>query len=206
MPNGVGQEKDGKQQRVSLFNRYWGRFNAVHFGIPGDMTQNVIYRLEQGTLDGLSPKLVILLIGTNNGSDGVAYSLQDTANGIAAVVKVIRERSPKSKVLLMGVFPRGTAPEGLKKIKDLNAILATLDDGKTVRFMDIGDKLAPNGVPTRDIQPDLLHLNWRGYDIWAQAIQPVVLETFGRPMSEALPPLYMPVAPPTNEPTSQPSK
>ncbi len=188
----VKRETNGKSELVYFFSYYWGRFQVADFGIGGDMTQNVIWRLEQGTLDGLNPKLVVLLIGTNNGSDGVPYAIQDVADGVAAIIRILRAKLPASKILLMGVFPRGTWPEGWKRIKDLNVILSKMDDGKTIQFMDIGNKLTPDGVPTTDIQPDLLHLNGRGYDIWAQAIQPVILKAMGRPASEALPPLYVP--------------
>jgi lysophospholipase L1-like esterase len=144
---------------------------AANFGIGGDRTQHVLWRLQNGELDGIEPKVVMLMIGTNNmGQD----SAEQIAEGVTAVVKEINKRSPKTKVLLLGIFPRGNKPGMIRdKIKDCNMIIAKLDDGgKTVKYLDIGGKfLEPDGTLPPEIMYDYLHLTEKGYQIWADAVK-----------------------------------
>ncbi|MEZ0218109.1 MAG: platelet-activating factor acetylhydrolase IB subunit [Rariglobus sp.] len=145
---------------------------AVNFGIRGDRTQHVLWRVQNGNFAGITPKVVVLMIGTNNstGSD----TAEQIAEGVEAIVKEIMKRSPATKVLLLGVFPRAEKPDSPARVKiaAINAILAKLDDGEKVVFLDMGEKfLQPDGTLTRDIMPDLLHLSPVGYQIWADAIQ-----------------------------------
>jgi lysophospholipase L1-like esterase len=148
---------------------------AANFGIGGDRTQHVLWRLRNGELEGITPKLVMLMIGTNNGGD----SAEDVAAGITAIVKEIHGKSPTTKVLLLGIFPRGEKPNpGREKNDKVNAIVAKLDDGgKTVKYLDIGAKfLGADGVISKDIMPDFLHLSEQGYQIWADAVLPSIQE------------------------------
>lgn len=146
--------------------------NAVNYGIGGDTTREVLFRLNDGILDGLKPKAVVLMIGTNNfGLPG--DSVADTVKGVEAVVASVRKKSPDAKVLLLGIFPRdkaaGTAFR--KKITEANEALAKLADGKTVVYLDIGKTfLADDGTLPADVMPDALHLSEKGYGIWADAI------------------------------------
>jgi len=145
--------------------------NAVNFGIGGDTTQNVLWRIQNGELDGLAPKVVVLMIGTNNfGLHGDAPA--DVAKGVAAITRTLREKLPASKILLLGVFPRDEKPGtgGRKKILELNAELAKIGD---VSFLDIGAKfLAADGTLPKETAPDFLHLSVKGYQIWADAMEP----------------------------------
>jgi lysophospholipase L1-like esterase len=155
----------------AVWKKAYAPRNAVNFGIGGDTTQNVLWRIQNGELDGLAPKAVVLMIGTNNfGLHGDAPG--DVAKGVAAVVKTLREKLPRAKVLLLGVFPRDEKPGtgGRKKILELNAELAKLGG---VTFLDIGPKfLAPDGTLPKETAPDFLHLSEKGYQIWADAIEP----------------------------------
>lgn len=157
----------------AVWQKSWAPRKAVNIGIGGDTTQNVLWRLKNGEVDGLAPKAVVLMIGTNNfGLHGDAPG--DVAKGVAACVKALKEKLPAAKVLLLAVFPRDEKPgTGMrKKILELNTALATLDDKKAVSYLDIGAKfLQPDGTLTKEIMPDFLHLSEKGYQIWADSIE-----------------------------------
>jgi lysophospholipase L1-like esterase len=120
------------------------------------------------------------MIGTNNtGSD----SAEDIAAGIKAIVQTIHQKSPKTKVLLLAVFPRGKEMPnpGNTKIQEINKIIAKLDDGKSVRYLDIGPKFlgSDKNLP-KEVMPDFLHLSPKGYQIWADAMLPTLTEMLGK--------------------------
>jgi lysophospholipase L1-like esterase len=169
-----GWEGAGKK----VWQKEFAPLHAANFGIGGDQTGHVLWRLTEGKeFDTIKPKVVVLMIGTNNtGRD----SAEQIAEGITQVVKTIHDKSPKTKVLLLGVFPRdakaGTANR--EKIGSINKTVAKLDDGgKTVKYLDIGEKfLEPDGSLSPKIMPDYLHLSPRGYEIWAEAINPTLQE------------------------------
>jgi len=124
----------------------------------------------------------MLMIGTNN-SDGKDNTAEEIADGVMAIVKEIHARSPHTKVLLLAVFPRGEKPNAQRdKLKQVNSTIAKLDDGgKMVKYLDIGDKfLAADGMLTKDIMPDFLHLSEKGYQIWADAVKGPLEELLGK--------------------------
>ncbi len=152
---------------------------AANFGIGGDRTQHVLYRLRNGELEGFTPKLVVMMIGTNNLGGNTN---EEIVAGIKADVDEIRTKSPTSKILLLGIFPRGAkATDGSRaRIKDINAQIAKWDDKKQLFYMDIGEKfLDADGNLPKEIMPDALHPNAKGYQIWADAILPKVKELMG---------------------------
>ncbi len=161
----------------------WGEFyaprNAGNLGSGWDKTENVLWRLRHGAIDGIAPKLVIMMIGTNNTGD---CSATDIAQGIMAIVSEMNLRLPQSKILLLGIFPRGEKPNPQReKIAVINQLLAQLDGERNVTFLDIGAKfLTPDGLITKDIMPDFLHPNEKGYRIWAEAIEPTVKKLMGQ--------------------------
>lgn len=157
-----------------VWKRSFEPLKAANFGIGGDQTQHVIWRLQNGELEGYKAKAFVVMIGTNNlkGNSPV-----EIAQGIKTIVDLIRQKQPQAKVLLLGIFPRGPNPtvraRGL--IKDVNERIAKFDDGKTVKYLDIGEKfLSKDGVISPKIMPDYLHLSEQGYQIWADAIKPVL--------------------------------
>ena len=157
-----------------IFEDYFGRYRPYNIGIGGDETQHVLWRIEHGELDGLSPKLVVLMIGTNNLANGNKMGPQETADGVAAVVQAIRRKLPTTKVLLLDIFPRANRSDDPMRlaVNATNALLARLQDRKTVVYLDIGAKfLSPDGTLSGDLMPDYLHPNARGYQIWADAIK-----------------------------------
>lgn len=181
-----GWEGKGKE----VWAKYWEPLKAANFGIGGDRTEHVLWRLENGNFDGLKPKLIVVMIGTNNtghvgrpmkeiGDAVYQCTAKQTADGVAAIVAKLKEKCPAAKILLLAIFPRGETPADKmrQQNEETNAIIKTLADGKTVFFLDVNAKfLTPDGTLSRDIMPDLLHPNAKGYEIWAEAIAPKVKE------------------------------
>lgn len=153
-------------------------FKAVNLGIAGDRTENVLWRIQNGELEGSKAKVVVLLIGTNN--LGNNYGVDDAVAGIGEIIKAIQARCPTAKILLMGIFPRWNDAEFRQKIKQANARMAKYADGKAVRFLDIGEKfLEPDGTLSVQVAHDLTHLTRRGYQIWRDNMCPTLYEMLG---------------------------
>ncbi len=156
--------------------------HAANFGIGWDRIQNVLWRVENGELENISPRVVVLLIGTNNtGNEDNGHPRNTTPEiiaGISNLVTQIQARLPKSKILLLGLFPRGVKSDPIRdQVTAVNAGIATLADGDKVRFLDLGGKfLEPDGTLSKAIFPDLLHPNEKGYRIWADAMEPTLVE------------------------------
>lgn len=165
----------------NVWNEFYAPMHAANFGISADRTQHVLWRIEHGELDGIHPKVVVLMIGTNNtGKEKDRKTIRNTPpeviEGVTAVVDEIRAKLPESKILLLAIFPRGEPGNPQRdQIREINLHLALLDDGKMIKFLDIGPKfLQPDGTLTREIMPDLLHPSEKGYRIWANAMQPTL--------------------------------
>jgi lysophospholipase L1-like esterase len=159
----------------AVFDKYWGNVRTANFGISGDTTQGVLYRLQHGEGQGFSPKAIMLMIGTNNGGN---CSSAEIAEGVGAIVLEMRKDFPDAKILLLGIFPRGDPGDGLRKtVLAVNPIIARLDDGKHVFYRDIGDKFldADGKIPT-DVMSDGLHPTEKGYEIWAEAVKEPLAE------------------------------
>lgn len=163
-----------------LYVERWGKHNPLNIGISGDKTQHVLWRLEHGEVDGIKPKAVVVMIGTNNLGNPPKAAPEQTAAGVKCVVETLHEKLPESKILLLGVFPRGAKANDpyRAQIKTANDAIAKLeDDGGHVKYLDIGAKfLDKDGNLPPDIMPDALHPNEKGYQIWADAMGPVLDE------------------------------
>ncbi len=165
-------EKDGS----AVWQANYARHHALDLGFGGDHTENVLWRLQHGELDGIHPKVVVLMIGTNNTGD----RLEDpatTAAGIRRLLDEIRMRQPDARVLLLAVFPRDEKPDSpLRRINDrINTMLPGFADGRHVVFLDIDAALLnADGTLSRDVMPDLLHPNEKGYAIWATQMAPTL--------------------------------
>jgi len=171
-----GWEGGGKK----LWDKYYEPRNAVNMGFGGDRTQHVLWRLEHGHLKGISPKLAVLMIGTNN-SNGNDNTAEEIADGIIAICKKLRAECPKMKILILAIFPRGPEPSEQRQKNAKASLLASkIADGKMIHYLDINDKfLTEEGFLTKKIMPDYLHPNEVGYKIWAEAIEPKVAELMG---------------------------
>ncbi|MBB5035304.1 GDSL-type esterase/lipase family protein [Prosthecobacter vanneervenii] len=164
-----------------VWEEYYTPRNAGNLGFGWDKTENVLWRLQHGAVDGISPKLIVMMIGTNNTGNCSAH---DIAAGIEAIVQEFNKRLPESKILLLGIFPRGKKPDAPHrgKIAEVNRIISQLDGKQNVTFLDIGPKfLTPEGLITQDIMPGFLHPNEKGYRIWAEAIEPTVKKLLSEP-------------------------
>ena len=173
------QEVNGVPRGRPVWDKYFAPLRALNFGIGGDRTQHVLWRIAQGELDRIKPRVVVLLIGSNNTgvehATGLPRNLTwETIAGVKAVVPAIRAKLPETKILLLGIFPRSEkndAPQRVQ-IREINAAIAPLHDGQHVFFLDIGGKfLKPNGDIDRGVVPDGTHPNDKGYEIWARAIE-----------------------------------
>lgn len=156
----------------NVWAKYYGERKCLNFGVGGDRTQHVLWRFEQGQLAGIKPKVAVLMIGTNNSNRDDNTEAEILA-GVQAIVTQLRERLPETKLLVLGIFPRGTTFSAQRgKILQVNQALARVADGNMVHYVDFGAQLIESdGSISKAVMPDALHLSERGYEIWAEAIE-----------------------------------
>jgi lysophospholipase L1-like esterase len=162
-----------------IWDREYASLRAANFGIGGDRTQHVLWRLQNGNLDGIKPKAVVLMIGTNNTGferDGTTRrnTPAETIEGVRAIVNLLRAKQPQAKILLLAVFPRGEKPDHPQRLQvaEINRGIAGLADGKAIRFLDLKRVfLAADGTLPKDVMPDFLHPHAAGYQLWADALR-----------------------------------
>jgi lysophospholipase L1-like esterase len=178
-------------------------WNAANFGWGGDRTQNILWRLEHGELDGVNPEVIVIQAGTNNigarpgGPDRVAA----ITRGLTAIVEACRQKAPGATIILTAIFPRNDNMAVMPEIEQINANLARLADGRRVRYLNVNDKLAdPDGrlIPGMMHERDKLHLTLQGYQVWADGLKPILTELLGPPASTDQAP------PPTGDPSARP--
>ena len=167
------------------WDKYFGQYKALNLGVSADRTEHVLWRLDNGELEGYQPKLFVVMIGTNNNGHRKPEqeSTADTVAGIKAILDKLGQKAPQSKVLLLAIFPRGATPQDACRVRNeaVNAEIQKFADNKRVFWRNINDKLLqPDGTLSKEIMPDLLHPNAKGYAIWAEAITPFVKETLGK--------------------------
>lgn len=171
-----GWDNQGK----AIWEKFYVPHNPLNLGVSGDRTQHVLWRLQNGEVDGLKPKVTVLLIGINNTPNEKDGTPRNTApeiiEGITAVVKEIQTRLPKTKVLLLAVFPYKQKGDPMRdKVAEINQGISKLGKMKRVTFLDINQKfLEADGTLPTDVMPDLLHPNEKGYQIWADAMEPTL--------------------------------
>lgn len=175
-------------------------WNAANFGWGADRTQNILWRLQNGELDDVHPKVIVLLAGTNNVGTrpGDDTKVTDITRGIEAIVGLMREKAPAATIIVTAILPRNDNIAVIPTITAINANLARLADGKTVRFLDVNDRLASSeGELFADVMNrDGLHPSLKGYQIWADALKPIFTELLGPPAATDLAP------PPTGDPSA----
>ena len=169
-----GWERDGKE----VWEKHYGARNAVNVGIDGDRTEHVLWRLDHGNVDGIHPKLAVVMIGANNCK--LRYADQ-IAEGMVAVVNKLREKLPETKILLLGILPTGESPnETRDRLARASELAAKVADGKNVFYLDFGKQyLAADGTLPKSLMPDGVHPNEQGYRIWAEAMEPTVVKLMG---------------------------
>jgi beta-glucosidase len=167
-----GWEDHGRE----VWDEFYGDRRALNIGFSGDRTEHVIWRLQNGAVDDIRPKVAVVMIGTNN-TGHRQEKAEHTAAGIRRVVSELRLRLPETKILLLGIFPRGaTAEDPLRELNDsINGLVRDLADQETVWYLDLaGTFLDPDGTLPREIMPDLLHPHAEGYRLWAEALEPTL--------------------------------
>jgi beta-glucosidase len=153
-----------------VLDKYFGQWKIANFGIAGDTTQGVLYRLQNGEGTGIKPRAIMVMIGTNNTARNTPAEI---AEGVGAVVMELQKDFPDAKILLLGVFPRGraAADPARASIAQINTIISRLHDGTRVHYLDIGAKfLDAAGTIPPDVMSDALHPSAKGYEIWAEAV------------------------------------
>ena len=175
-------------------------WNAGNFGWGGDRTENILWRLENGELDGVNPKVIVILAGTNNvgrepGDEG---RVADITRGVKAIVDTCRKKAPAAAIILTAIFPRNDNPAVMPTISRINTNLARMADGKAVRFLDVNANLADaSGTLLEGMMVDGLHPSLKGYETWAQGLKPVLTELLGPPAATDHAP------PPTGDPSAR---
>ena len=177
-------------------------WNAGNFGWGGDTTQNILWRLSNGELDNVNPKVIVLMAGTNNvgnrlPAEGNEARVKEVTTGIEAILSTMRQKAPRATIVLMGITPRNDNIAVMPLINAINERIAKFADGRRIRFLNINDRLADReGTLLEGMSKDGLHLDVKAYQIWADALKPIFMELIGPPKKEDLAP------PPTGDPSA----
>jgi len=169
-----------------VWDHYYAKRQGVILGISGDRTQQVLWRLQHGNIDGISPRLAMVMIGQNNGPFNTG---EEIAAGVTTIVDTLRDKLPETRILVLAIFQRGKTPTPERAVlSKANEIVSRLADGKRVFFLDINDRFVrPDGSIPAELMPDWEHPNEDGHRVWAEAIEPKVAELMGdaptRPMT-----------------------
>jgi lysophospholipase L1-like esterase len=192
-------------QLLENWNKNFFGWNAADFGWGADRIENILWRLENGELDGVNPKVIVLLAGTNNVGDrvppeGIEAAAENVTQGIEAVLRVMRLKAPDAVIILTAIFPRNDNMAVLPEIDRINGNLAKLADGRKIRYLNINHKLAgPAGRLYEGVMNDRdkLHPTEKGYQIWADALKPLLTKLLGPHSAEDHAP------PPTGDPSAR---
>ena len=188
-------------QLLAHWNQSFHGWNAADFGWGADTLQNILWRLENGELDGVHPKVVVLLAGTNNICHGIPSvcgdeSAEDILKSYRVVLGVIREKAPGAVIIVTGIFPRNDNMAVVPLIYQVDEQLSKLADGKKILYLDINDRLADKeGKLFEGMTADQLHPTLKGYQVWADALKPILTQILGPPGREDQAP------PPTGDPS-----
>ena len=189
---------------LANWTRNFYGWNAADFGWGADRIENILWRLENGELDGVHPKIIVLLAGTNNigntvPPEGEAAKVADVTKGVQAVLRVMQTKAPEATIIVTAIFPRNDNMAVIPTIEKVNQNLAGLANGKTIRFLNINDKLAgPDGkLFDGMMNGDRLHPALPGYQVWADALKPIFTDLLGPPAKQDHAP------PPTGDPSSK---
>lgn len=189
-------------QLLAHFQRSFHGWNAADFGWGGDRVENVLWRVNHGELEGVNPKVVVLMAGTNNlprRRDSMAEAAADITEGLKTLLAAIRAKAPEATVIVTGIFPRNDNISAMPLIRKINTNLAALADGGKVRYLDVNGQLADERGQLKPgmMNPDRLHPAEPGYQVWAEALKPLLTELLGKPAAEDHAP------PPTGDPSAR---
>lgn len=176
-----GEPKSRIARGAAIWDQYYGHRNAVNMGFGWDRTQNMLWRLNNGALDGISPKVAVIMAGTNNltGTENARTNTpEEIAEGIKAIFETIHRKSPKTQIILLGILPRGKTDLN-PKIQQVNKLIAGFGKEEQITYIDMWDKFAnADGTPNRSLFHDTAHPNANGYKLWAKTMEPVLQEIF----------------------------
>jgi lysophospholipase L1-like esterase len=189
---------------LANWNQNFFGWNAADFGWGADKIQNILWRLQNGELDGVNPKVIVLLAGTNNvgntvPAEGDEGAVADITGGLRAILHVLETKAPAATIIVTGIFPRNDNMSVIPTIDKINNALSKLADGKRIRYLNINDKLADRGGKLFDgmmNDGDKLHPTIKGYQVWADSLKPIFAELLGPPAKEDHAP------PPTGDPSA----
>jgi lysophospholipase L1-like esterase len=184
---------------LAHWNTTFHGWNAADFGWGADRTEHILWRLENGELDGVNPKVIVILAGTNNvgREPGDEAQVADVTRGLKAIVDACRKKAPAATIILTAIFPRNDNPAVMPTIARINANLAQMADGKSIRFLDVNPRLADaRGTPFEGMMVDGLHPSVKGYQVWAEGLEPILTELLGPPAATDHAP------PPTGDPSA----
>jgi lysophospholipase L1-like esterase len=189
-----------KENLLNWTTNFFG-WNAADFGWGGDRTQNILWRLENGELDGINPKIIVVLAGINNigARPPDEPKIADITRALKAILDVCREKAPDATIILTAIFPRNDNMAVIPGINRINANLSQFADGKKIRYLNLNDKLADNNGRLFDgmMNPrDKLHPTVKGYQVWADGLKPIFMELLGAPARTDHAP------PPTGDPSA----
>lgn len=170
------------------WNKYFGKYDVVNMGFGCDRTQHLLWRIDHGEVDGISPKVAVLMIGTNNiggGTQSFHNTPEEISNGIKSICKRLREKLPHTKILLVGILPRSSAAQTShwrkfrKAVKEVNRLVSSIGkEDESIHFLDIGDKfIREDESISREVMSDYLHPTEKGYEIFADSISPLLAES-----------------------------
>jgi lysophospholipase L1-like esterase len=187
---------------LANWRRNFFGWNAADFGWGADRTQNILWRLQNGELDGVNPKVIVILAGTNNvgAQPGGPEKVDEITRGLTAIVNLCREKAPAATIVLTAIFPRNDNMAVMPEITRINANLARLADGRKVRYLDVNDRLADKDGRLFDGMMnarDKLHPTIQGYQVWADGLKPILTELLGPPAAADHAP------PPTGDPSAR---
>jgi len=197
-----GTSDEQWKELLENWNANFKGWNAANFGWGADKTQNMLWRLQNGELDGVKPKVVVVMAGTNNIGNATPIGdaearAADVARGVAALVKEIRKRAPAATLVLTGITPRNDNMAVMPIVNSANRQIAALADGKSIRYININEQLASTDDQLRDgMTFDGLHLTPKAYQLWADALKPILTEVLGPPAANDRAP------PPTGDPSA----
>ncbi|WP_166422162.1 platelet-activating factor acetylhydrolase IB subunit [Paraglaciecola sp. 20A4] len=166
---------------ATTWHKYYAHLKPLNLGYSGDCTEHLIWRLQNGEIDNLSPKLTVILIGTNNAGHRVETA-EDTTAGVRVILQEVRKRLPNSKILLLATFPRSKSKNApmRKKVNAVNNLVQHFADNKNVFWLNIGQAfLTEDGLVLNTVMPDFLHLTSEQYQVWADAMQSTIARLMG---------------------------
>ena len=163
-----------------VWQQYYAKRNAVNMGFTADRTQHVLWRLQNGAIAGINPKVAVILIGVNNSSSN-DNTAKEIGEGIIAICQKLRADLPDTKILILSIFPLcDYGSPRVQKDAEASELASAIADNRHIYYLDINEKfLGGDGTATKELLPDCVHPNEKGYQVWAEAMEPTIVKLMG---------------------------